>query len=689
MKHILKIPTFFLLLHSSVLLPDAVSIPSQQAFNTIVSDDVTLSDNNGGAQRSVEVSTPISFSVEHKPFRHHTASPQHNLECMSTEQLVWFFTAHNYTQDQILRYPLLYMRSAYLAIAKQLPKYSAYVKMYHDEYKKFNWFTKGLGRILFIYTPKLQRQFAMLWRECEEQKIAQEKCEQAQRDLRAQQEQEARERKEAEEHAKYAKELERVENIIRDGDCNGLSINDSKRRLDALKGSQQYPERKLRKLQAGPDALAFAQDYGITEQQIANVTMNHYEYQLHKEFVGHIHSAIDFKTKYNIHEQNVFIDVLGNGIAIGIKSNHLHNPEWATRWADFGHEAVEIIRGIGDGIVLGSYNTVDMVMHPVRTLARMVDGVRMLGSLTARTIGTLAHLNYLIERGEYLQFATEVYGIGEQVCTLAISFKEHASQMSNRDIAKNITVFGTEWALTGQMFMMGHTLCSNMGQVIQKTIRFLKEESKAGEFVLATVDGVLVRASENINKGGGGVSNIVRNARTVLEAVHAEYMAGLKVELEALRLICDSKVKDAIRFGNKYLKPEYEHILGMELIFGRNEILSKISGFHHDIMNFLEKSGVIEFTNKVIYENGFYKATLLHNGNIVKKMATFFPADWSRKQVIETIYEAYTDFIKSGMKPVLEPNGKYRVDAVLNKQVTIRMYITKDAAIKTAYPILE
>jgi len=654
-----QISYVFLFLCSFALLPDAVCIPSQHAFNALVSD-VQINDNSSNAPRSVDVARPISFSVEHKNFRHHTASLRYNLERMSTAQLFWFFTNKNYTQEQVLSCPLLYMRSAYLAIAKLLPKYPQYVKMYHDEYKKLNWFTKGLGRILFIYTPKLQRQFAMLWQECEER-------------------------------AAYARELEQVENIVRDGSvCTRLSINDHTKRLDAIKMSQQHPApRTFQKLQTGQDVIAFAQGYGITEQQITDVTMNCYEYQLHQEFVTHIQSALNFKRQYNIQDQNVFLDVLGNGIAIGINSNHLHNSEWATRWADFGHEAVEIIQGIGDGIVLGSYNTVDMVMNPACTLAHMVDGVRMLGSLTARTIGTLAHLNWLINRGEYLQFVAETHAIGEQLGTLAISIKEHASQMSNRDIAKHITAFGTEWVLTGQMFSMGHTLCSNMGQVIQKTVRFLKEESKAGEFILATADGALMKASENMNKVGDGVSSIVRNARIVLETIHMQYMTGLEVELEALRLICDNKVKDAIRFGNKYLKPEYKHILGMELVFGRNDILSKISGFHHDSMNFLEKSGVIEFANKVVYENGFYKATLCHNGNVVKRMATFFPADWSRKQVIEAIYEAYTDFIKSGMKPVLEPDGKYRIDAVFNKQVTIRMHITKDAVIKTAYPILE
>lgn len=690
MKYILKSFIISLLLRSGILLSDAVYISEQQPFNPIVSDSFSFNDNRHIVQCVADLPVPVSFITEHKHFKHHTSNPSYSLDCMSTEQLIWFFTTNNYTQDQILSCPLLYMRSAYLAIAKQLPKYSRYVKRYHDEYKKLNWFTKGLGRALFIYTPKLQRQFALLWQECEKQRIAQEKHEQQQREWCAKQEQEARERKVAEARIAYVRELERVENIVRDSSvCKSLSVNGRKARLEAIKVSQQHPEQNIRKLQTGQDVVAFAQSYGIPEQQITKVTMNGYEYQLHKEFISHVHSALGFKRQCNIQDQNVFIDALGNGIAIGIKSNHLHNPEWATRWADFGHEAIEIIRGIGEGIVLGSYNTVDMVMHPVRTLVRMVDGVRMLGSLTARTIGTLAHWNYLIEHGECLQCATEMSVVGEQLIGMATAIHEHTTHMSNRDIAKDITAFGTEWALTGQMFIMSHTLCSNMGQMIQKTIRFLKEEEKAGEFILATVDGVLIKASENVNKAGGAVSDIVRNTRTILEAVHAEYMAGLEAEIELLRLVFDNKIKGAAELANKFIKVNYKHILGIEeLSWGRKGFLESIKGFHHDVMQHLERTGIIKFTNKVLHENGFYKADLVYQGETIKRGATFFPSEWHREKVISKIYEAYDNFVKSGASLELTRDQKFFVKSMTNEGVKIEMYITQNGKIVTAYPKL-
>jgi uncharacterized protein VirK/YbjX len=106
------------------------------------------------------------------------------------------------------------------------------------------------------------------------------------------------------------------------------------------------------------------------------------------------------------------------------------------------------------------------------------------------------------------------------------------------------------------------------------------------------------------------------------------------------------------------------------------------------IMNLLEKSGVIEFFDKVVYKNGFYQATLRHNSHVVKQTATFFPAHWSREQVMKKIYEAYENFIKSGLKPHLARDGKYIIKGTIKEGIEIEMYITKNGHIRTAYPIL-
>jgi hypothetical protein len=202
---------------------------------------------------------------------------------------------------------------------------------------------------------------------------------------------------------------------------------------------------------------------------------------------------------------------------------------------------------------------------------------------------------------------------------------------------------------------------------------------------MVTAEGILFR-SDNMKQLGSAAKEVISDSRKLLESARTGLLANLEKEMTYLRTLFDGKMKEFAACANKWLKIDYEHIFGMEFIFGRNG-LKKVCGFHHDIMNFLEKSGIIEFANKIVYENGFYKATLRQNGNMVKKTAIFFPAHWSRKKVIETIYEAYENFIKSDATAEIE-KGKYLVRGFTNEKVTIEMYITQKGRIITAYPIL-
>jgi hypothetical protein len=203
--------------------------------------------------------------------------------------------------------------------------------------------------------------------------------------------------------------------------------------------------------------------------------------------------------------------------------------------------------------------------------------------------------------------------------------------------------------------------------------------------ILITAEGIIFR-SDKMKQLGGATKEVISNSRKLLESARTGLLANLEKEMTHLRKLFDGKMKGFAEFSNKYLKLDYEHIFGIELGFSRRGMLF-IEGFHHDIMNLLEKSGVIEFSNKIVYENGFYKATLLHNGHIAKKIATFFPAHWSREQVVSKIYEAYENFVKSGIQAELKKD-KYLVRGLTNEGVPVEMYITRKGHMVTAYPIL-
>jgi hypothetical protein len=104
-------------------------------------------------------------------------------------------------------------------------------------------------------------------------------------------------------------------------------------------------------------------------------------------------------------------------------------------------------------------------------------------------------------------------------------------------------------------------------------------------------------------------------------------------------------------------------------------------------MHVIEKTDIFKFVDKVVYEHGFYEARIFYGEEFVKRI-TFFPSHWSRKQVIEKIYEAYNNAAKSGV-PFKEQGGKYIIEGLTSEGAKIRMYITKNGIIKTAYPVFD
>ena len=171
------------------------------------------------------------------------------------------------------------------------------------------------------------------------------------------------------------------------------------------------------------------------------------------------------------------------------------------------------------------------------------------------------------------------------------------------------------------------------------------------------------------------------------ELFHVDFMKKVQKEIELLRPLFDNKLKGFAEFANKYIKIDYEHLLGMELKFNRFDV-PKIGGFHHDYMNIVEKEGIIEFANKVINKHGVYSVDLMYGTAEIKRGKTFFPSDWSREKVINAIYEAYENFMQSGVPPLLAKNGKYELSGFTKEGIKIEMYITKNGRVTTAYPIV-
>jgi hypothetical protein len=416
------------------------------------------------------------------------------------------------------------------------------------------------------------------------------------------------------------------------------------------------------------------------------------------EQLGEAHTISSY---YAVSPRNLLLDAVGHSIAIGMEANRLQQPEVATTWANCGWQLLEIIEGIGEGVVQCIQNNVDMVLHPIHALTNMVHGLKTVTGYCLRAIGTVIRWDLMMERGQKLLVIQEMDEVNAQIAACGTLCAEKLAAMPARDIAKQVTTVAADIVLVPKMLSFGSTLCSRAAPLVEEAVVAIRdrisninsaiahaiETARAESPVVQTTEGMLMRMSEGLSKVGGSVGKIITDARLALEAVCAQYVAEVGTELKQLRPLFDNRIKGFAEFANKYIKVDYEHILGIASELSRRGKV-QIIGFHHDFMQFVERSGVLEFANKIMYKHGFYQVTLFHEGNKVKQIATFFPAHWSREKVISKIHEAYNDFLKNGAKDFVKRDGKYFALGTIEEGIVIEMSITLKGKMVTAYPIL-
>lgn len=202
--------------------------------------------------------------------------------------------------------------------------------------------------------------------------------------------------------------------------------------------------------------------------------------------------------------------------------------------------------------------------------------------------------------------------------------------------------------------------------------------------VVITAEGIVLKMSNGMKNFNKGPNEIINSAKALLESVYTPIANALKAEIELLKQI---KLPHGFaEFSHKPIRIAYEHILGMEIDLNRKGKLI-VSGFHQDFKNAIEKSGVLKFTNKILNEHGCYIADLVTDGLRIPDK-TFFPANWSQREVINKINEAYNSFIKSGIVPELNNKGKYMIRGFTAEGIEIEMCFTISGEMKTAYPIV-
>lgn len=458
--------------------PDSVTIvTSQQSWTTITSDNNTNVGSQSNAARTVHAANPVTFSTQHKTFRHHTAAPHYDLRKMSPKQLAQYFSTHGYTEEKILKRKDLFESAAFVALAKQLPKYSEYIHKYYNEYRNFNWYTKFIGRIFCFYAPGFQDIFTRLYEEDKAEKYAQENREQRARA----------------EHAQKIKATDiyiaKIASVATAEENSAIPYHHQKARNRALAQLEATTLSSTKqKYGITHDTITFAHEYGITEHDLTTLRGNAYEHQLHIEFLDQLANARTISTYYALQPKNILIHAVCHGVAIGMEANRLQQPDAATVWANFGWKTLEVIKGMGEGLLLCVENTARCIQDPKHAVTEFAQALGTITGYCARAIGTVAHWHELMEQGNGLLMAQEMDDIATKVTLCGTLYADKLSTMSARDIAKNVTYVAADIAITHKMFILGSQLCSELKPIVFDIIENIRQEKAFVEFALQGVE---------------------------------------------------------------------------------------------------------------------------------------------------------------------------------------------------------
>ncbi|HRN77924.1 MAG TPA: EndoU domain-containing protein [Candidatus Dependentiae bacterium] len=260
-----------------------------------------------------------------------------------------------------------------------------------------------------------------------------------------------------------------------------------------------------------------------------------------------------------------------------------------------------------------------------------------------------------------------------------------------KGIAKTISLIRSGEIVT--LLQEGGELAANFKNTIKNGIKNISNKP-----TVVTPEGLTVKVGQEAgetsswfqnttDKVVGGAQKALSAEQTLLEAFAENILGRLEKEIECLRNMFDFKRKGFGKAANKFLKFNYKHILGFDLHFNKKGVM-RFGGLHHDFRNIIEQSQSFKFINKITHESGFYKADILVNGKLLKDK-TFFPSHWTREQVLDAICQVYDSFVKNIPKEIMEKGGKYVIEASFTDGVKIRMFMTENGLITSAYPILK
>lgn len=173
-------------------------------------------------------------------------------------------------------------------------------------------------------------------------------------------------------------------------------------------------------------------------------------------------------------------------------------------------------------------------------------------------------------------------------------------------------------------------------------------------------------------------------------ARYDRYIQTMRLKLDKLEKYWDAKltaIKEPL-----FNKANSKHLFGIEKtqkVRASGDIEARYAGFHHDKNWKLVKNSKVKFLTepKVDPKTGIvYVEKIAIEGVQLSPPKTFFPAEWSRKKVIDKIVEASKNIDASKTKI---KGMRQELTGVTSEGMEVLMIIDENKTLVTAFPIFK
>ncbi len=364
--------------------------------------------------------------------------------------------------------------------------------------------------------------------------------------------------------------------------------------------------------------------------------------------------------------------------------------------SDFAWSIVHFLGTYGyaikDGFLAECSRFFSSFLHPIDTARNLIHTTFEVSELLSKLIYKrfyweyLSYTNKKLLLEEYKQTTDDIFSIINAVET-------HIKNTPPPELVKDATAFLTSWFIPGASVKVVKSLLkASRGVdylVLAKRIKTLAQEAQAsviirhpGAALLANAFEMLeefVEVGKEATKRACGAA--CTSTRHLIELKALEHILLSSGELERLAGTYNNICKSFAEINFKSIIINFEHIFGPEITCIKKGL--ELSGFHHDFMGLIEKTGLITFRYVKKGIHGVYGANWYYNGK--EKYSTFFPKSWDRVKVMEKIMEAY----KNSKLPELTSQGNWQIKGITSEGIKIDIIIDKLGKVISAYPIID